>query len=362
MPENINRVDSESLDELCEKIANISNQQKTWTVDDWPTAQLKLISDAGIYRWFVTEEQGGLGWSDDQIARGYIELGSACLTSTFIVTQRVAAIKRVASSNNMALVKAALPTMIDGSQPCTVGISHLTTSRRHLKSPIMAAKKNDEGFLVNGTAPWVTGASGADQLLLGAELDDGQEILFLVPVSDQGISIEPGFDLVALSASHTGIVKCADVWVSPQMIVAGPADSILGGSNKKKNGGAGSVQTSALALGLAKSAIEFIKTEADKRPDLLATHDSLREQFDLICSETFSIAAGMQENTGELRANANSLVMRCTQAAMIAAKGAGFVTGHPVGRWCSEALFFLVWSCPQTVAEANLCQLIEVGS
>ena len=69
----------------------------------------------------------------------------------------------------------------------------------------------------------------------------------------------------------------------------------------------------------------------------------------------------MQENTGELRANANSLVMRCTQAAMIAAKGAGFVKGHPVGRWCSEALFFLVWSCPQTVAEANLCQLTEVG-
>ena len=251
--------------------------------------------------------------------------------------------------------------MIDGSHPCTVGISHLTTSRRHLKSPIMSAAKQNGGFLVNGSAPWVTGASGADRLLLGAELNDGQEILFLVPISDNGISIEPGFDLVALSASHTGIVKCDNVAVTPQMIVAGPADSVLGGSNKKKGGGAGSVQTSALALGLAKSAIQFIGAEAEKRPDLLATHDSLREQFDLICNDTFSIAAGTQENTGELRANANSLVMRSTQAAMIAAKGAGFVTGHPVGRWCSEALFFLVWSCPQTVAEANLCQLVEVG-
>ena len=361
MPENtITDIDSESLDELCEKIANISNQQKTWTVNDWPTEQLNLISEAGIYRWFVSQEQGGLGLSEDQIARGYIKLGSACLTSTFIVTQRVAAIKRVANSDNAAIVEAALPTMIDGSHPCTVGISHLTTSRRHLKSPIMSAVKQKDGYLVNGKAPWVTGASKADQLLLGAELDDGQEILFLVPVSDKGISIEPGFDLVALSASHTGIVKCDEVSVLPQMIVAGPADSVLGGSNKKKGGGAGSVQTSALALGLAKSAIDFIATEAEKRPDLLATHDSLREQFDLICGDTFSIAAGKQENTGELRANANSLVMRSTQAAMIAAKGTGFVKGHPVGRWCSEALFFLVWSCPQTVAEANLCQLVEV--
>ena len=267
MPENIiTDIDSQSLDVLCEKIANISNQQKTWTVNDWPTEQLKLIADAGIYRWFVSQEQGGFGWSEDQIARGYIKLGSACLTSTFIVTQRVAAIKRVANSDNEDLVKAALPTMIDGSQPCTVGISHLTTSRRHLKSPIMLAKKHDDGLLVNGTAPWVTGASEANQLLLGAELEDGGEILFLVPVSDKGISVEPGFDLVALSASHTGIVKCVDVCVNSQMIVAGPADSVLGGGNKKKGGGAGSVQTSALALGLAKSAIEFIGREAEKTP------------------------------------------------------------------------------------------------
>ena len=45
---------------------------------------------------------------------------------------------------------------------------------------------------------------------------------------------------------------------------------------------------------------------------------------------------------------------------MIAAKGAGFVEGHPVGRWCREALFFLVWSCPQQVAEAGLCELVTL--
>ena len=110
MTENIiTHIESKSLDALCEKIADISNRQKTWTVNDWPTAQLKLISDAGIYRWFVTQEQGGLGWSEDQIARGYIKLGSACLTSTFIVTQRVAAIKRVATSDNAALSPSSSP-------------------------------------------------------------------------------------------------------------------------------------------------------------------------------------------------------------------------------------------------------------
>jgi hypothetical protein len=50
-------------------------------------------------------------------------------------------------------------------------------------------------------------------------------------------------------------------------------------------------------------------------------------------------------------------VLRATQASLAAAKGTGFLASHPAGRWCREALFFLVWSCPQAVMEANLCQL-----
>jgi hypothetical protein len=51
------------------------------------------------------------------------------------------------------------------------------------------------------------------------------------------------------------------------------------------------------------------------------------------------------------------LALRTSQAALAAAKGVGYVVGHPAGRWCREALFFLVWSCPQGVMTANLCEL-----
>lgn len=355
----VSSVSSPDLKSLCAEIADVSRGQTSWTVNDWPDKQLKLMADAGVYRWFVSEALGGFGWTADDIARGYIQLGASCLTSTFIVTQRVAALKRIASSTNTLLVEQVLPTLLDGSKTGTVGISHLTTSRRHLKKPVLAVERSGDNLIANGMAPWVTGGSGADSLLLGGVLEDGEEILFMVSTSAEGISIEPGFDLVALSASHTGVVKCTGVRVSPEMIVAGPKTSVLATG---KGGGAGSVQTSALALGLAKSAIDFVGAESEKRSDLKATRDSLQQQFDLIAEETFAIAAGKKENTGELRADANSLVMRSTQAAMIAAKGAGFVEGHPVGRWCREALFFLVWSCPQSVAEANLCSLVEVGT
>lgn len=74
-----------------------------------------------------------------------------------------------------------------------------------------------------------------------------------------------------------------------------------------------------------------------------------------------NLASGEPVCTNEqLRTDANSLVLRATQAALVSAKGAGYVKGHPVGRWCQEALFFLVWSCPQSVLDANLCELAGI--
>ena len=54
---------------------------------------------------------------------------------------------------------------------------------------------------------------------------------------------------------------------------------------------------------------------------------------------------------------ANSLVLRATQVLLAATKGAGYVAGHRAGRLAREALFFLVWSCPQPVVTANLREL-----
>jgi hypothetical protein len=50
-------------------------------------------------------------------------------------------------------------------------------------------------------------------------------------------------------------------------------------------------------------------------------------------------------------------VTRAAQAALTASKGTGFVVGHPAERLVRESAFFLVWSCPQAVASAVMCEL-----
>jgi alkylation response protein AidB-like acyl-CoA dehydrogenase len=83
----------------------------------------------------------------------------------------------------------------------------------------------------------------------------------------------------------------------------------------------------------------------------------MRSELDTLVADLLALADGEQPCAAEdARGRANSLALRATQAALVAAKGAGFVATHPTGRWCREALFFLVWSCPQNVLAANLCE------
>jgi hypothetical protein len=67
-----------------------------------------------------------------------------------------------------------------------------------------------------------------------------------------------------------------------------------------------------------------------------------------------SVAEPAPDVVTNLRAQANTLVVQSTQAALIASKGTGFVHPHPAQRWVRQAMFFLVWSCPWPAATATL--------
>ena len=342
---------SPELQTLCEYLTALPDDNA------WPAEAMRRCAEAGFYRWFVPKEVGGFGWSSTEIAKGYLELSKANLTVTFILTQRVAALRRIAGCNNEPLKERLLEALLSGQQSATVGISHLTTSRQHLGKPVLSATEVEGGFQVNGMSPWVTGGCGADWILMGGSVvdsqgnSDGREILFVVKTSNANVTVKPGFDLIALSASETGAVAVEDVHVPVEDVVGGPVEKVLTGNG----GGAGGLQTSVLALGIAKAAIDFIESEARRRCDLAPAQTSLRSQHESLCRDLFAATDGSTEVTAaEIRSQANSLALRATQSALVAAKGAGFVTGHPVGRWCREALFFLVWSCPQEVSQANL--------
>jgi alkylation response protein AidB-like acyl-CoA dehydrogenase len=212
--------------------------------------------------------------------------------------------------------------------------------------------------VLDGMSPWVTGAAHASVIVVGATLAEGREILAAVPMDLPGIRPGPGIDLVALSSSCTDRVEFDQVRIDESMLLAGPIENVMSSGTGGTTGG---LQTSTLAIGLAQAAIGFLADEADRRADLTAAADELSREVAALQQQLLQAAAGQPGcDTSQIRGAANRLVLRATQAALTAAKGAGYVEGHPVGRWCREALFFLVWSCPQPVSQAHLCELAGV--
>src|SRR5262249_37897989 len=148
---------------------------------------------------------------DEQTVRGYLALASACLTTAFILTQRTGACRRIAGCANEGLKERLLPGLASGELFATVGISHLTTSRRHLGKPVLTAAETATGFRLDGASPWVTGAAAADVIVTAATLvENGEptERQLLVGVSREtaGVSVAEPLRLVGVSASSTGPV------------------------------------------------------------------------------------------------------------------------------------------------------------
>lgn len=351
--------DSPSLDSLCKLLSSHADRWKS--PSDWPAESLAACAQAGVFRWFMPPSSGGFGWDDSDQTRGYLRLAAADLTTTFIITQFIGACRRIAGSDNSSAAERWLPSLISGDAFATVGISHLTTSRRHLGKPVLAATPLDDSltrFRLSGIAPWVTGAAHADVLVIAATMNDGRELLAAVPTDLPGVECGGGAELVALSASCTDQVALHDVEISAEHLIAGPIHEVM---KSGVGAGTGGLQTSTLAVGLSRAAVDYLKAEAIKRNDLLRVAETMESQVDELQQRLLQAAAGQACDASQIRGDANRLVMRTTQAAMTAAKGAGYVQGHPVGRWCREALFFLVWSCPQPVASAQMCELAGIA-
>ncbi len=349
----ITHPDDSQLDALCQDLAEQADALDA--AGNWPAEQLNRCATAGVFRWFAPAEWDGLGWSELDIVRGYLRLSAACMTTTFIITQRSGACRRIIDCDNHSLQQRLLPDLVSGRSFATVGISHLTTSRRHLSRPALHARETDDGFILNGFSPWVTGGDHAQIIVLGATLDDGRQILVALPTDLPGVHAAEPAQLVGLSASHTGEIRCQQVHVLRKYLIDGPIENVMAGRAGTKPGG---LQTSTLAVGLASAAIALLERESRQRADLQTPAEGLRAEQMTLQADLMALAAGQNACSHEaLRTRANSLALRATQAALAAAKGTGYVAGHPAGRWCREALFFLVWSCPQPVVAANLCEL-----
>ncbi len=329
----------------------------------WSESLWRVVVEGGANRWAIPVELGGAACDRPTLVRRYGRLAEGSLTAAFLLSQHDAAVRRLALQAERAEIRDWLTRIADGSAFTTVGISQLTTSRRHGASPLVATERPDGGFRLDGVMPWVTGAERADLIVAGAALEDGRQVMVAMPTKTAGVRVEPAFELAALQASCTAEVRCDGVEIEPSGVLAGPVENVMAAAPGMA--GTGGLETSALALGQARVAILALRDALPWREEAASALESLGDQWLTVAAQLQVTAAGLLggPSAGEVRRRANALVLAATQSYLTARKGSGFLKSDPAQRWARQALFFLVWSCPGPVAQgalhdlAGMCEL-----
>ena len=320
----------------------------------WPEALWDALGRAGVRAWAEAGLERAL------LMTRYARIAEGSLTAAFILSQHDAAVRRLVAAGDHDIAGRWLDSIKSGAAFTTVGISHLTTSRRAGAQALKAVPEGDAGgFRLDGVMPWVTAAERADLFVAGAGLEDGRQLLVALPANRPGVRVQPAFPLAALQASCTSEVQCAAVRIDPGDILAGPGLDLMAHPGATGTGG---LETSALALGQARAALAALEAERPLRADLNEPAEAIAALWLHAWTALQSAARGEANapTPGQVRSQANAVVLRATQAFLTARKGSGFLRPDPAQRWARQALFFLVWSCPSPVANATIRELAGV--
>lgn len=319
---------------------------------DWPADDLADLAKLGAMRWAIPTEFGGEDLSAVDLHQHYESVAAASLTTALILTQRDSAGGLIEASENQSLRQNLLPKLARNEIFATVGIAQLTTSRQG-GPPVLQARRDGEGWIIDGFIPWSTGPDQAQFVVAGAGLmdDPTQQILFVLPTHSPGVTIDRPMPLVALRASHTTSIRCDEVRLDSHWLVRGPMNSVLGSRKKSLP-----LSQAFLALGLCHSGIRLIQEHrSDLARDTAAAFDhqllTVRQQ---IIDQSTAAKPCDADTSSNLRGACNDLALRITHSAVAIYKGTALLADHPAQRLAREAMFLLVWSCPSPVIDCTV--------
>lgn len=317
-----------ALVELLSRDAALVDQSQTI-----PSSHLAAFASAGLYGALAPKDVGGLELAFPVACDVVEKLAAACLTTTFVWLQHFRLLGALLDPATPEDLRSILPSVIDGQVKGGVSLGGLLPGPARL-----TAEALDEGWLLRGDAPWVSGWGIVDQLVVTArEGADSVASFVLDTTVSEGLSVAP-VHLSAMNASSTVTVTFSNVVI--------PHDRYLGsqpyapGLERPE----GLRVNGSLALGVARRCCELIGPSA--------LDDELRgarEELDHAGSE------GMHQ----ARARASALAVRCAHVLAVSTGSRAAITGDVAERSTREASLLLVFASRPAIKAALLDRMIH---
>lgn len=285
------------------------------TSNEVPISQLQLLVDAGLYG-ITSGADGREPFSAHAVGSVIEALASGCLTTAFVWTQHLGAARGAWDAGGVVRASHA-DDLATGRSRGGVAFAHMLRSGPPLTTVVATA----DGWLLNGSAPWVTGWGHIDLVHVAAR--HGDDIVWALLDAQPSASLHSEvLTLAALNASSTVTLAFVDHPVPADRVTA-----VLPFTDWRRGYDKGLRTNGSFALGLAKRCcIELGPSPLD---DELVR---CRHRLDTV---------SQQEMPGA-RAEASALAVRSAAALVAHSGGRAITMQHHAQRLAREAHFLLV--------------------
>ena len=306
---------------------------ETDAADIVPRANLDALADAGLYGLHAPTEFGGLGASAATLFQAVEIISGGCLTTAFVWTQHLGAVFAVLSSRRDELHKRWLRRLATGELRAGLSLSAMRPG-----PPALMAAEDGDGWVLNGTSPWVTGWGRIDVVYAGARTSDGRIVWLLTDAVESETLRAERVPLIAVNASATMHLAFEEHRVPADRVV-----SVLPYREPPPHDGGGR-HNGSLALGVASRCCRLIG-ETPLRDEV----DACREYLD--AADEFQMAAA--------RAAACELAVRCAGALVVHTGSSAAVARNHAERLMREATFLLVFGSRPAIRDALAAELVR---
>ena len=299
-----------------------------------PLSNLDALASLGLYGAAMPAQVGGLGLTPAELLEIVEILSGGCLTTAFVWLQHLGASNVIAHADHL-VADGTAAAAASGELRLGVAFAHL----RRPGPPVLSASRTTGGWLLSGSAPWVTGWERIHRVHTASlQHDDAQTIVWGLVDAVAGPTLRAQrLELAAVNASSTVTVHFEDHFVPDDRVtVIEPIREwmVRDAAGLRTNG--------SLAIGVADRCRTLLGDSGDGLADELGRR---RASLD---------AAAPGAEMAVARAEASAFALRCSAAALAEGGGQGIVRDQQAQRLAREALFLLVQGQTAAIKSAQL--------
>ncbi|MGI8757944.1 MAG: acyl-CoA dehydrogenase family protein [Acidimicrobiales bacterium] len=357
----LDAVDDDPCVRLAARLAAdvLAPQAERVDVEGIPAGHVEALAAAGLLGLFGPVDAGGAD-APPPVARRVTELLAGADGATwFVWTQHATPLRALVNSANVGLRQRWLPRLCRNVLG-GVAVAHL----RRSDGPTVSARPSANGWVLDGTASWVTSWGLAEVFLLGAVTPDDRAVLVLLPAR-AGPGVRPSAPLALAAMEATGTVRLD---VEDLAVDAGDVVDVVPLAEWRRTDAHKTANVTPAVFGLIATVVGALQEAARRRdePGGVALARALAAEAAEVQSAAYRLldevpAEQALDERLSLRAHALELGVRSATALVAAAGGAGMARSSPAQRLAREALFHLVQAQTPPVRRATLARLGQVG-